>query len=894
MREANPVTENVRGAAPQVYFDPIGKNPFPGKQPSTFDPMDRNSRLTAPVYDEENEDQEVEEEIDGEAPENEKEPRKIKLGEFIENHKDGIARRVIESYPPIYQPNKPGQDKPLPSLLRRPIGAQEHALRGTVLSLKENRGTTVVGEMGTGKTFIGAAAAYIAGFRSILVLCPPHLVRKWKREIEITVPDAKAVIVETITDMENLKKVVHTGPLFTIMSRERAKLSFLWKPAVITRPVLKSRREEEKDQEELEKVQEEKEKEPQMFLACPECYKQVTDDDGIPISYKRMDIKHHTCQYCNGALWEADFTKRKRFPLANYAKLRMKRFFDLLICDEVHEYKGQGTAQGIAGAVLAGVCRQSLILTGTLMGGYSSTLFHLLYRFSPDIKADFQHSDRSRWIDYYGFRQKNVRPGKGSDDQPYEHGRSSRRQGYKTTEKETPGLAPAALFHLIGNTVFLRLSDVTKKLPPYNEKIMTNDMSDEDDPVHKTSQLDAYEKLYDELRKAMISALQRGSQRLMAIYLQALLAYPDACVKGETVYDPETGYLIADIPPLSKDVIYPKERALIDLVKQEKMAGRRVLVYVTHTGTRDITGRMDDFLTEAGFRTAVLKSTTTAKTDQRENWIAQRVKGGLDVLICNPRLVQTGLDLVDFPTICWFETDYSVYTMRQASRRSWRIGQTQPVNVIFMIYQDTLQSDALKLIAKKLQSSLAVEGELPEDGLAAYGDDGDDLIMTLAKQIMNNDDEDDTDSVEAIFAKTRDVEAEGDEYLVNHDWTQVQTDPGQQPEPETQLIAEPTPTRPITPTTPKTSPPKAEQPKETKETKDSPEREESRQADLFSWEQFMVQEPPSTSRRKSSKPAPAGASLFSWALDSQTETQTDPEKEDDTDPKNEPVGAGQN
>ena len=32
------------------------------------------------------------------------------------------------------------------------------------------------------------------------------------------------------------------------------------------------------------------------------------------------------------------------------------------------------------------------------------------------------------------------------------------------------------------------------------------------------------------------------------------------------------------------------------------------------------------------------------------------------------------------PTIVWFETDYSVYTMRQASRRSWRIGQTQPLN----------------------------------------------------------------------------------------------------------------------------------------------------------------------------------------------------------------------
>ena len=94
------------------------------------------------------------------------------------------------------------------------------------------------------------------------------------------------------------------------------------------------------------------------------------------------------------------------------------------------------------------------------------------------------------------------------------------------------------------------------------------------------------------------------------------------------------------------------------------------------------------------------------------------MKKGLDVLICHPRLVQTGLDLIDFPTLIWFETDYSVYVMRQASRRSWRIGQTHPVKVVFMSYRDTLQANALKLVAKKLQSSLAVEGELPEDGLA--------------------------------------------------------------------------------------------------------------------------------------------------------------------------------
>ena len=34
---------------------------------------------------------------------------------------------------------------------------------------------------------------------------------------------------------------------------------------------------------------------------------------------------------------------------------------------------------------------------------------------------------------------------------------------------------------------------------------------------------------------------------------------------------------------------------LRDLLAAERIEGHRVLVHVTHTGTRDITGRMDDF-----------------------------------------------------------------------------------------------------------------------------------------------------------------------------------------------------------------------------------------------------------------------------------------------------------
>ena len=157
--------------------------------------------------------------------------------------------------------------------------------------------------------------------------------------------------------------------------------------------------------------------------------------------------------------------------------------------------------------------------------------------------------------------------------------------------------------------------------------------------------------------------------------------------------------------------------------------------------------------------------------------MADKVKEGIDVLICHPRLVQTGLDLIDFPTICWDETDYSVYVVRQASRRSWRIGQTRPVKVVFMSYRNTLQADALKLVAKKMQSSLAVEGELPEDGLAAYGDDGDDMMMALARKIVSGEEEDEAETMEEVFAQARNAESEAEELLVDDGWKVVEIEP---------------------------------------------------------------------------------------------------------------------
>ena len=762
----------------------------------------------------------------------------MNLSEFIDTYRDAITERVIASYPPVYSPAT--DERSMPRLLRTPLGAQEDAIRGAALSLKSQRGTTVVGEMGTGKTFIGTAAAHLAGFRRVLVLCPPHLTRKWKREIEETIPMARAVIVSSITDLDQLQRVSTVRPLYAVMSRERAKLSYRWRPATVERLVVsdgKLARDPETG-------------EPTRVPCCPDCFEQVVDKHGVPLSEATLKRRKLRCSECGSALWQADPSGPKRFPLADYVKLRMRGFFDLLIADEVHEYKGRGSAQGIAAGVLADVCGKSLSLSGTLMGGYSSTLFHLLYRFSPEIRSEFERREESRWIQRYGFLEQSI--GKSDDDDAAD-GRASKRRSYRKVMRERPGLAPSALFHLIGNTVFLRLSDVASGLPPYEEQVLLSSLDSEPDPKAKSpegvaySQRSAYSELEATMRAALKSALAQGSKRLLAAYLQSLLAYPDGCTRGETVLDPESDEenILVQLPPLTEDKLYPKEQALVELVAQERMAGRRVLVYATHTGTRDITGRMQPFLTKNGFRSAVMKADAVAP-DKREAWVAKQVEQGIDVLICHPRLVQTGLDLIDFPTIVWFETDYSVYTMRQASRRSWRIGQTRPVKVVFMAYRNTLQADALKLVAQKLQSSLAVEGELPDDGLAAYGDDGDDLMLALARKLVLDEVEDDSESVEDIFAQAQQVAADAEALLVDDSWRPVATNP--------EPLALPVGATVDSESTVAVIPCEHH-------TGNAPQ-----QQDLFSWAEFLSDEPQPTKRR-TRKQAQPSTSLFEWALE---------------------------
>ena len=73
--------------------------------------------------------------------------------------------------------------------------------------------------------------------------------------------------------------------------------------------------------------------------------------------------------------------------------------------------------------------------------------------------------------------------------------------------------------------------------------------------------------------------------------------------------------------------------------------------------------------------------------------------------------------------------------MRQASRRSYRIGQTRDVEVRFLAYIDALQTAQLRLMAKTLKAAAAAEGSITAEGLRVLAGD-DDGAIALAQMLL--------------------------------------------------------------------------------------------------------------------------------------------------------------
>src|SRR5437879_11085137 len=301
-----------------------------------------------------------------------------------------------------------------------------------------------------------------------------------------------------------------------------------------------------------------------------------------------------------------------------------------------------------------------------------------------------------------------------------------------STVRRKPGASPLLFGEfLMQLCAFLFLEDISGELPPYEETYLSVPM---DAPMRE-----AYRELEEDMRKALKA--HRGNRSVLSTMLNTLLLYPDHPYGIGTLYgtefDPElkrkVRFVIAEPRDLAEDGIYSKERKLIEEIRKELAEGRRCQVFVVYTQKHDVTARLQRILANEGIRTAVLRA--SVDTSKREAWYARQVKDGVQVVTCHPKLVEAGLDLLDFPTIIFCESGYSLHTLRQASRRSWRIGQRRPVRVKFLCYEGTMQGSCLRLMGKKLLVALTMEGKFAGEGLQSIDED-DDMLSAMARELV--------------------------------------------------------------------------------------------------------------------------------------------------------------
>lgn len=722
------------------------------------------------------------------------------MGDFITRYKNDLKIYLEHHFQPIYDP----QDPQLEPVIIQKLNAlrlrkghntaypllkpQKHVVAAVdrVLRLRADQygqgSCYLVGQPGVGKTFMAGALISLIHIQRqrikpgevILIMCPPHLTKKWKRELLGVDPHCHAAILERTPDVTRFMKRAQQTPHqihIGIISREMAKLGeglavgVQWKVEKSARWPHDQPRPNDFDDTQTRILT-------NKVPICPVCGSTImkNDEEVADEAYfynknsKTGSAKKRTCVTCDGALWQHTRTfsapksgqkfptKPYRMPLADYINSQYPHRVYLTFFDELHELQNSGADQGRAFMQLAHISRHIVGLTGTIYGGKATSLFTLEWMFNPRVRHHYtwDSAGRDLWVANMGVLQR------VEEDRPQydtETGAFTGHSRFVHRPAEGPGVSPLLVKEILDHSIFIGLKDMgMKNLPPYQDIPVAIAM-DED-------QYKLYREIQDKLKSYLMQCQREGDATFRGAYLTTLLCQPNAPFRAETVIhrrklssiNETLTHTVMDIPSLGADRIYPKEQQLIDLITANLAEGRGVGVFVRQTNTRDIQPRLDKLVRTAidrHHKTFILYSGKVAAKD-REEELEKQVNTGVKVFFTNPKCVETGLDLLPFPSLVFYEPSFSLPLTKQASGRAWRLPQKQSCRTYHFFYEGTMEARAVQIIAEKSRAANLLTGD-SETGLdALLGDGGDDIIAALS-QSWDQDGHIDTTAIATAF-----------------------------------------------------------------------------------------------------------------------------------------------
>lgn len=709
------------------------------------------------------------------------------LDAYMNSFSEILAEKIKNKFTPVFTPGNEDYEEKLKKLFEfteyhagiKLYEPQKAVIQASVKSLRNKDSVFVVSETGSGKTAMGIDI--VLGHTKkenpvITVMAPGHLIPPWEKEIMRFSTFSDVQIIRSLKDFIKIENKINDKnrkrPLWILFSKDSVKFEYNEQPAVIFRKYYKRRAYDP-------------------HFACPHCFEVVSkcDQPKEHYNFTKKTNKNAFCPHCGSSLW-SNVTKEKgqwikvkdigwinkkylkeyydrlktcyeinasdgiAFPYktkldklnafldaenkeefldtrfintyaaAKYIHHRYKNKIDYAIFDEVHQLMGKDSMQSKAFSLISSSAKKSITLTGTLINGYVYGLFYALYRcFSSKMKNNgYHYDDVKRFEKEYGVYE----TVSTYTIENYYRNRSP----VSSKTKILPGINPLVFTeYLMENAVFLSLASLSENMPNIEEVPVGVEL----EPRLK----DNYQKIKSSISNTISEDFEDSTFKFSSAEkaLQILTSYPDCFrnnkdleLKNKTIQLEQ--YNIPDENYLSN-----KEIRLIGLIKEKVNAGEKVLVYTHWSNMTDINDRLKHILKKEGFKVSVL--TQKVDTFDREEWIKNEVDNGLDVLICNPRLIETGLNLLDFTTIIFYQLWRNLFTMRQGSRRSWRLSQKKDVSIYYMYYENTLQEQIVGMMATKLKAALLAEGKFNEEGLVAMSDSMD-VLNKLAESVVND------------------------------------------------------------------------------------------------------------------------------------------------------------
>lgn len=693
------------------------------------------------------------------------------LLDFITRNKASLSRYLNDKYQPLYQFDFNGLKPWLDAVRLKgkyPIyTAQKHVISAITRGFEARKGILLAGQMGVGKTLLGSSVAIamlagqIQGLRTrvkpdqvALIVAPPHLIEKWEREIRSIRADCQIrrldrhEDVKAFMDLPTLKGVPKIG----MIKRDMTKLGgprevavqwkfqrvALWRYATpVPEGYLPS-----------ERIRTSK------IPTCPTCgatVMQTRKDTATIATVAWLKAGKRECAQCITPLWRdareqsAALPKNPRYRLDMYLKQRYPRRVQLLIWDEAHEAAHADTGNGESFARMAGMAEKVLAMTGTPFNGRSSSLFNLDYTLNPRIRERFPRGGgrrlarksrgskqpptvtaetskqrgraESRWVAEMGVREQ-VHEERPTFDR--DTGVFTGTTTYERPYDEAPGISPLLVAEMLDHAVFFSLADLGKALPSYEEVAV---------PVALDADaLDMYQQTRQQLIQYLVQRRWEGDTTFRGAYLHWAMGWPNTPFRPyeiihnvpNRVTGEKTAVKVAHLPSFGEERVYAKEQALIDLVKQELAENRPVVIFIRQTATRDIQPRIASLICQHVplAKPFILKNTVEA--ERRERVIAQAVAKGTNVILSNPDLVRTGLDLVFAPSLIFYELTFNLSTMMQAAGRSYRLNQTHKAcKTYYLFAEDTMEHTAVHLMSRKQRAAKILNGDIGLTGLDA-------------------------------------------------------------------------------------------------------------------------------------------------------------------------------